>query len=217
MRNERWEAGAAALALAIGLAGCPHAVPASLEQALGTVPHDVSWRETVVIDGLVRLSFGVTQQIAGPTDAGGGKQVWHIAETEQKPEGMKVRARYDMVLGPDGYGYLASTDAEGKSVTWDPPELVLPASPVIGQKWSAKHTKGDRTIDRSCEIEASELCNGGLVSVCDGMMSDGNRTIVREHFCPGIGWSGYESLQTKDGHSERRWSEEMVRDGVSVP
>jgi hypothetical protein len=36
-------------------------------------------------------------------------------------------------------------------------------------------------------------------------------TVVREHFCADVGWSGYEALHVEGGRTERRWSEDVVR------
>ena len=204
------------LFLLLAVCGCPKGGNVgSLEQAVPP-PHDVNWRETVVIDGIVRLSFGVSQQWIGPKDLGDGRKAWRIVENEEKPEGIKERARYDLVLGPDGFGYLGTVQADGSLQEWEPPELILPPDPVVGAKFTTKSKKGERTVERSCELLASDLCNGGIVSVCEAADEHGT-TVMREHFCPGVGWSGYESLRVFDGHSEKRWTEDLVRDGVSVP
>lgn len=202
-------------AVVLGLAACPKARFDGVEAAVAP-PHDVSWREVVVIDGMVRLSYGVTQQWVGPRTLEDGRRVWRVLEVEQRPDSMKERARYDVEIGPDGYAYHGTVVEGGELSLWSPSERVLPADPKVGAHWEQTHTKDGLTITRSCEVLTSELCGGGLVSVCDAS-SERGRTIVREHFCPGVGWSGYESMKVWDGHSERRWSEELVRDGVRGP
>jgi hypothetical protein len=38
--------------------------------------------------------------------------------------------------------------------------------------------------------------------------------VLRDHFCPGEGWTGFEALQQVEGQpSVRMWSEDVVRDG----
>ena len=126
-----------------------------------------------------------------------------------------------MFYGPDGYGQLGSggVDPEGNVVDialWDPALVVLPAEPVPGATWSGTHRMGDVAYERSCELLASDFCEGGLVSVCDRTGPE-RRMIVRDHFCPGVGWGGYEAMVIEDGKPPlRTWSEQFVRDGTRV-
>lgn len=119
--------------------------------------------------------------------------------------------------GPAGYGYLGTLNAAGELERWDPPQVVLPPDAEVGRTWSGTHVKGTRTSERTCEILASELCGGGIVSVCDSALPGGH-VILRDHFCPGVGWAGFEALIRRDDQpTVRMWSEGLVREGQSLP
>ena len=142
--------------------------------------------------------------------------VYDVVTQDLTLENPVVVERVRQFYGPAGYGYLGTLDEAGKLDAWQPPEIVLPPHPKVGDTWADVHRKSDRTIERSCEIMASNLCPGGIVSVCDSTMPDG-RVILRDHFCPGIGWAGFEALVLKDGQPNvRMWSEDLARDGVAV-
>ena len=116
-------------------------------------------------------------------------------------------------FGPEGFGWLGTIDDDGAFTPWEPRQVVLPADPKVGDTWSATHVKGDVTSERSCEIMASEVCEGGLVSVCDSVRAEG-RIVLRDHFCPGVGWSGFEALVLVPDRPEvRMWSEDVTRPG----
>lgn len=120
-------------------------------------------------------------------------------------------------FGPDGYGYLGTRTEDGTLERWEPRQVVLPPNPEIGQTWTASHVKGDQVSERTCEIMASELCDGGLVSVCDSKRG-GGRIVLRDHFCPGVGWSGFEAMVVAGSKPPvRMWSEGVTRDGVALP
>jgi len=120
-------------------------------------------------------------------------------------------------FGPGGYGFLGSVDQAGVLQPYDPPQIVLPPNPKVGQTWSAEHHKGDITSVRSCEILASDYCDAGIVVVCESHR-EGGVVVLRDHFCEGLGWGGFEALvQTGRTPSVRMWSEDLVRDGRPVP
>lgn len=194
--------------------GCPKpSLPANVD-VVAPPASTVEWTEVVSIDKFAELRLRVRQQWSAPVDED-GQRVFTVAEFEDHGEGERLRERYQLFYGPEGFGYLSTEDETGAREPWVPVELVLPPEPAIGQTWSNTHRKGARTIERSCEIMASGLCRGGIVSVCDAKDQD-SRTIMREHFCPGAGFSGYEALHLANGHATRRWSEQLVRDGQLV-
>jgi hypothetical protein len=91
--------------------------------------------------------------------------------------------------------------------------MVLPRTPEVGVSWSATHVKNGRTSVRTCEIMAAPHCAGGVVTVCESRKELG-LVVLRDHFCPGEGWTGFEALQQVEGQpSVRMWSEDVVRDG----
>ncbi|MBW1879881.1 MAG: hypothetical protein JRI25_13325 [Deltaproteobacteria bacterium] len=134
--------------------------------------------------------------------------------TEEPPELLEIVRHF---FGPGGYGYIGTLDEEGNLEIWDPPQVVLPASPSVGMSWSGTHQKGASTSVRSCEIMTSKFCEGGIVSVCESQR-DGGRIILRDQFCPEVGWSGFEAMVLAGEKPPiRMWSEHVVRDGVALP
>jgi hypothetical protein len=199
---------AAVAAAAACVAGCGHH---AVDGPLFSAPSVLTWDEEVDLAGLAQLHLGITQTWSVPRVVD-GRSVFTISEAEIGPQGRKIRARYEVFDGPEGYGYLAS---DGDA--WDPPEVVLPAGAAVGTTWKADHVRAGHTITRSCEVMASDKCSGGLVSVCDGTSDTSGRTILREHFCPGVGWAGYEAMHiSPDGEVERRWTTNVKRDGKKL-
>jgi hypothetical protein len=133
--------------------------------------------------------------------------------TEEPPELLETVRHF---FGPGGYGYIGTLDEEGTLEIWDPPQVVLPTSPSVGLAWSGTHKKGESTSVRSCEIMNSKFCEGGIVSVCESQR-DGGRIILRDHFCPDAGWSGFEAMVLLGEKPPiRMWSEHVVRDGTAL-
>jgi len=165
------------------------------EMALPDKPLRAEWNGPAVVDG--RLLYDViTYDI-----------------TEQPIVVEAVRHFY----GPEGFGYLGTLLEDGTLEAWDPPQVVLPPDPHVGQTWAATHLQGERSSDRSCEISDSDLCDGGLVSVCDSVLPEG-RIVLRDHFCPEVGWAGFEALVLRDGvPTVRMWSTQVVVDGTALP
>ncbi len=121
-------------------------------------------------------------------------------------------------ISAEGYGYLGTFDVDGVFTPWEPKQVLLPPDPKIGDTWTGTHTKADSVSVRTCEILASDYCAGGIVSVCDSR-KDGGVIVLRDHFCPGIGWGGFEALVQTNGNapSIRMWSEELVKNGQPIP
>ena len=118
---------------------------------------------------------------------------------------------------PEGMGYVGTVNADGQLDRWSPRQLVFPAQATAGQSWEATHTKGGVSSTRRCEIQTSDGCEGGLVSVCESTRDDGT-VVLRDHFCPGFGWSGFEALVVRPNQPPvRMWSESVVKDGVPGP
>ena len=119
--------------------------------------------------------------------------------------------------GPAGYGFFGTVDEDGDVERWEPAQVVLPANPAIGDTWTATHTKGNRSSERSCEIMPASHCAGGIVSVCESRREIGV-VVLRDHFCPAQGWVGFEALQSVGAQPPlRMWSETIARDGVPIP
>jgi hypothetical protein len=122
-----------------------------------------------------------------------------------------------LFFGREGFGYLGTVAADGGVEEWSPVQVVLPPNPTVGDSWTATHQKGASVSERSCEIMPGEACEDGLVVVCESMR-DGGRVILRDHFCRGKGWSGFEAMvQTPGAPTVRMWSLGVVRDGRVMP
>ncbi len=194
--------------------GCPkhHNTAMANLQTVAPAPRAVEWREQVTINDAVMLSIKVWQTWEGPRFED-GREVYTVVEKQDDGRGVQVRQQFDVFYGPEGYGYLGTRPEGGPLDPYKPPEVVLPLEPVVGATWSSVHRKGVTDSDRSCELIESDLCKGGMVSVCDTVRPD-TRVVTRDHFCPVIGWAGYESLFVREGQRERRWTEALTKDGI---
>lgn len=203
------------------LAGCVAAHAATLpSKALG------KWAPPPKVVEFTRLNFAgplplpdvsIREDWAGPEQLDGrlvyDVTSWEVAEGDIPRTAERASAFY----GPEGFGWLGTWAEDGTYTAWEPPQVVLPPKPKVGATWSATHVKGNVTSERSCEILASSLCEGGIVSVCDSKR-DAGRIILRDHFCPGVGWSGFEGMMLiGDRPPVRMWSERVSRDGVRLP
>lgn len=212
----------ALLAPVVLLAGCPHKqpenqwVPAGVQQ-WAPPPQVVEYTRVNVAGPFHLPDVRLRDEWSGPV-LEGDHLLYDVVTTDitddAAPEWLETTRH---VFGADGYGYLGTLDEEGNLEAWDPVEFVLPANPQVGDAWEGTHTKGEYVSERSCEILASEYCDGGLVSVCDSHRG-GGRIILRDHFCPDIGWAGFEAMVVAgDRPPIRMWSEKVVRDGVALP
>lgn len=198
------------------LVGCPkQPAPAEVAvQSWAPPPSVVEYTRLNVAGPFPLPDVRVREEWSGPT-LDGDLAVYEITTfdvTSGAPRRIETtRAFY----GPDGFGWLGTVEGDG-FVPWTPPQVVLPAAPAVGATWTATHDKAGVTSTRSCELLASEVCEGGIVSVCDSERKEG-RIVLRDHFCPGVGWSGFEALVLGGGKPEvRMWSEEVVRDGLRL-
>lgn len=199
------------------LLGCPGktSVDSFGEEARAWAPppSQITWVRTQVTEPPLPLPPKAQKATWGPPTVMDDRLVYDVVVEDMSLGRPVVIERTRHFYGPQGYGYLGTILDDGTLQRWDPPQVVLPPHPKVGDTWSATHTKGDRTSERSCELLASEICVDGLVSVCDSQL-EGGRIVLRDHFCPGVGWSGFEVLIVKEGQpTVRMWSEDFRRDG----
>jgi len=203
------------------LAGCVAAHAATLPSK-----HLSKWAPPPKVVEFTRLNYAgplplpdvaIREDWTGPEQQD-GRLVYDVTSWEIVDGDIpRTTERASAFYGPEGFGWLGTWAEDGTYSEWEPPQVVLPPKPKIGATWSAVHTKGTVTSERSCEILASALCEGGLVSVCDSKR-EGGRIILRDHFCPGVGWSGFEGMMIiEDRPPVRMWSERVTRDGVRLP
>lgn len=148
----------------------------------------------------------------GPTERGG--LVLYDVLTYDVTDGIEdLMETVRVFYGPDGYGFLGTVDENGGLEPWEPPQVVLPQRAQVGVTWTDTHTKGGRTSERTCELMAADHCEGGVISVCESRREMGV-VVLRDHFCPGQGWVGFEALQRVGAQPPlRMWSETITRDG----
>ena len=206
----------------VALSGCPHGgatltppPPQSPLERFAAPPHTVTWHETMFLGQIEAAAFTVRQDWSAPHTIG-NRVVYDVTETQIDDGGERVREKLQMFYGPEGYGQFGEYD-KGNLAVFDPPEVVLPADPFLGEEWEQAHSLGaGEKVPRSCEIMASSLCPQGYVSVCDTTVK-GHRAIMRDHFCPNVGWSGFETLILVDQGDMRIWTDHVVKDGVVQP
>lgn len=207
------------LFLGLALTGCKQAPVQSFGgealRAFAPPPSNITYEQVAVADGL-RLPLRAMEAVwTGPTIID-GRMVYDVVEAERREAEWMVRERLRVFYGAEGYGYLGTLEESGALEPWTPPQMVLPPNPVVGEKWTMDHVKGERTSHRSCELARSEFCEGGVVSICDSEMKEG-RVVLRDHFCPGVGHVGFEALVVRPEQPHlRMWSRNLVRDGIEV-
>jgi hypothetical protein len=191
-----------------GVAGA--AIPASLLR-WAPPPREVAYERKRVIGDIGLPVEPIRQVWNGPVVAGRAA-LYDVTTGRPDPGARQVVQR--MRYGAEGLAIVAEalvTDGQGELEPWVPAMVVLPVEPVVGAKWSADHRHGGESVARSCELLPSDQCAGGIVSVCDRVHFD-YRLVVRDHFCPVEGWSGYESLLVREGQpSVRTWTEGLRR------
>ncbi|MBN2797596.1 MAG: hypothetical protein JXX28_00455 [Deltaproteobacteria bacterium] len=184
-------------------------------RAIAAPPSSLSYEQVAVADGFFLPVRQMEGRWSGPVLVD-DRMLYDVEEWEVREEERIVRERLRVFYGPQGFGYVGTLDEGGALTPWEPPQVVLPPHPEVGMRWTATHRKGDRTSVRTCNLGASDLCEGGLVSVCDSVMDEG-QVVLRDHFCPGVGHVGFEALVVRENQpSLRMWSRDLVRDGVQV-
>ena len=204
----------------LALSGCPRAVERVTMTEQELPPSLLSWasppreltfdRKRVVSD--VGLPWESVRQRWSEALPAGDSLHYDVMTGVDEPDAPQVVQRF--AYGKAGVAIIAEgpwVDGQPALEPWLPPMLLLPVDPKVGASWEGRHEHGSEVVQRSCEILASDLCSEGLVSVCDREHPT-FRVITRDHFCPGEGWAGYESLLVREGEpSIRTWTEGLRR------
>ena len=112
--------------------------------------------------------------------------------------------------GADGLCDLGTFGADGLLSAWDPPSVVLPASPAPGLSWLAAHQRATTVTERSVELQSCTEHAHCLVSVAQTRRTDG-LLILRTHFGDGAGFQGWEALVQSPGQPVvRLWTEAVT-------
>ncbi len=121
-----------------------------------------------------------------------GRLTVRTIESRETQDGQPDRVDHMKVFVDRGaFGIYSSTGANGEE-RYDPPEVVMPAQPRVGQRWAGQHRHAGRVIRRTCELVAFAGCPRGLSADCHSQMEQVTVHQV-EHFCPGIGWIGEDA------------------------
>lgn len=90
------------------------------------------------------------------------------------------------------FGFYATVGPDGTEDRYDPPQVVLPAQPRLGQRWAATHRTRAESVRRTCELIPFAGCPGGMSADCHSQRAELTTHVV-EHFCPGVGWIGEDA------------------------
>jgi len=91
---------------------------------------------------------------------------------------------------------------------YEPAQVVLPPVPMVGERWTTTHMRGQRQTERIVELVKGALDNE-LVSVAEVRRTDGVM-VLRNRYVQGEGWIGFEALVQVPGRpSLRLWSEAL--------
>lgn len=194
------------------------ALPSALPSALAVIapaPKTLEYEEcSIILEGMEPVCVPVMEVWTGPVTEG-VNQVWDVTVEEGAVGDKRVREVQRVFYGPTGTGWLGTGVRERPYEVFSNPKVVLPAAPKIGDAWSGAHDGGGRPQQRACEIRGAASCPGGVVSHCDTTYVDQRRVVLDQHFCPGVGFVGYEgTVQPPGGFTLRMWSRNMKRDGI---
>jgi hypothetical protein len=115
------------------------------------------------------------------------------------------------VVGPRGVAYFATVTGEDERLF--APKVALPPWVRPRDRWEGLH--GDN--DRSCVAERTPFCRDGVATACTTAWDD-RATWMRQHWCPGLGWAGFELVTVSAGGTwATSFSTDVRKDGVSLP
>lgn len=208
-------------AAALALAGCPKSPGASrvptLEAADLFRPGRFDYEELTSVDGQAPTRDTVTEEWVEqpdvPPPAGFTGRVFAVDEfrTGLPP------ARTLWVSGDQGLGYFASVGPTGQEVRYAP-KVTLPPTVHTGLSWTGTHGEGASANERTCHVEPTPYCPAaGAAVTCETHWTAGGAVWMRQHYCEGLGWVGYEALTVRNGVTTRAWSEEATFEGQPLP
>lgn len=145
-----------------------------------------------------------------------GRLALRTVESREVRAGQPDRVtRMRVFVDRGAYGVYSTLNDDGTEDRYDPPEVVIPAQPRIGQRWQGDHRKSGLVIRRTCELQAFEGCPGG-VSVDCHLRIDQDIVHVVEHFCPGVGWIGEDASVFNASERLATTTGAVIQDGVAV-
>ena len=125
-----------------------------------------------------------------------------------------VDSRGLFVVGSTGYGHFATLRPDGW--TTYATKVELPPTVRPGDTWEGTHEEGPRRSTRTCEATSTPFCADGVATTCTTRWS--NKAIwLRQHWCKGAGWVGFDALVLGESLTMRSWSGVVNRDGQPLP
>ncbi len=199
------------------LAGCPKAggrVPELGWEEL-FVPSRYDYSEITVPEGGDPIRTTVTETWTPndevPAPEGFPGAVWTVEDAPD--DGPPTWTLF--VAGEKGLAYFATIGHHGQVRSFAP-KVLLPARIEGRASWEGSHGEGPGANTRSCHVEPTPYCEAGVAVACETHWT-GRAVWMRQHFCRGLGWVGYESVSRVDGQTTLTWSEEATRDGEPLP
>jgi hypothetical protein len=181
----------------------PKTTPALLDRY--PIRRHVEWTDNNEMDG--KKTTTRMEEIWTPLDDA-KVRAWKVVSRPIDKSEPDIESRYE--LRPEGIVYVSIT-IDGTVIGIEPPKLSLPVDAHVGQTWGGAHLVGKKANDRRCRLTEHDGCSDGLEEQCTTEYPDGRKTEVANHYCGGIGWSGYTSRTVQaDGKSQRNWSTEVT-------
>lgn len=170
------------------------------------------------------VDIGKFRATFGPEIQEQNRRLWERCETRLDGKGLSGAGKVDCVLvflGVDGFGNAASPISGVSPRQWDwwsPPQVILPAQPVVGARWEQAHFKRGKWSRRQCELRAdAAFCDDGIESRCYSEF-ESSAVVISEHYCKGLGWVGENAFaRYVDGHRYSSFTYDLVVDGVAMP
>jgi hypothetical protein len=180
----------------------PAVIAYTEHQRFGPLPE----RQVTVVESTM-----VTEGVAPPEGFDGA--VW---ETIRAVDGTEEGPRLRIVVGDAGVARFAASRGGGPWLT-DSPKLELPGRVKPGDTWTGEHGREGQRHTRTCVAEPTPFCESGIAATCTTEWQ-GRRVWMRQHWCSGQGWMGFETLAMAAGQpSSTFWSTGASRDGQPLP
>jgi hypothetical protein len=137
-----------------------------------------------------------------------------VEETAWGGNGAPIRSRTHYCLDQAGYGHFAFEGHESETRRVYATKYELLTDTRVGQSWSGVHGEGEKRNTRSCLAESTPFCVDGVATLCTTEYST-SIVWLRQHYCRGEGWRGFESVIVRSGEvAFVSWSRDVVADGT---
>lgn len=204
-------------ALAAHLLACreaPRETPAPSNRFI-RLPARTRQYTTIWNSGDVAAHSTRTTETWGPPAQVGRLSVRRVESREVRAGQPDRVTRMRVFVDRGAYGVYSTLNDDGTEERYDPPEVVIPAQPRVGQRWQGAHRKGALVIHRTCELVAFDGCPGGASVDCH-LRIDQDTVHVVDHFCPDVGWIGEDASVFNARDRIATTTGAVIQDGVAV-